>query len=108
MLNVIEEKLTKLREEEDLIRAEREELKAAAVAEVQKYIDAFSIKAEELSFAGEEKVVAKRAPSKPMYVLPNGVTWSGKGRIKKEVKDYLEENNLTEDDLVNFLNPERK
>lgn len=79
--------------------------KSDAIAHVQEIITNFGIQRSDLRFndqdEGVEKVTRSRAPVK--YRLPNGVEWSGKGIMKKEVRKYLEENNLTQADLAQFL-----
>lgn len=79
-----------------------------AIAYVQEMIELFEIKHTDLRFAPEEddaavKTAKGRRPTRPKYRLPNGVEWSGKGIMKKEFRLYLEENNLTREDLVQFL-----
>lgn len=79
--------------------------KKDAVACVQEIITDFGIKRSELHFAEEGAVTARKSRNKApvKYRLPNGVEWTGKGNMKKEVHQYLEDNNLTAEDLTQFL-----
>ncbi len=75
-----------------------------AIKYIQNIFDQFGIKAKEVHFRDSVETEEKpRMTTKIKYKLPNGVTWTGKGHMKREVKEYLEENGLTKEDLVHFL-----
>lgn len=95
-----ESKYVQLLREQEALNRRIKEAKQDAIHHVQKIIDEFEIRRDELVFAADgEKAKRKRAPSAPMYRTPTGIEWSGKGLIKKELKAYLEENGLTLDDV---------
>ena len=93
-------KYSELLREQEILNQKLKEAKKDAIRHVQKIINEFSIRQNELTFAdGVIKARRKRASSPPMYRTPTGIEWSGKGLIKKELKAYLIENNLTLDDV---------
>lgn len=71
------------------------------VKRVQAFIDEFNIPASDLRFGDEPVQSASvtagrvRKPARPKFRLPNGVEWTGKGLPKKEVKEFMEANNMT-------------
>lgn len=87
-----------LKAEQEALNLKMKEAKKEAVRHVQEIIKEFGITADELVF-GDAPVKRTRAPSAPLYCTPTGIQWSGKGLIKKELKAYLEENNLTLEDV---------
>lgn len=99
-----------LQSQQEELKRKAQAAKSDAIAHVQEIITTFGIKKAELRFDDQEEVAEKlvrgRAPIK--YRLPNGVEWSGKGIMKKEVRKYLEENNLTREDLSQFLTEQFK
>lgn len=96
-----------LQRKQEELRKEAQAAKAEALAYVQEIITDFQIQSHELHFADEPVVVTgarkPRGKSPIKYRLPNGVEWTGKGNMKREVKQFLEENNMTREDLEQFL-----
>lgn len=94
-----------LQRKQDELNRKIASAKKDAVAYVQEIITDFGIKRSELHFAEEGAVTARKSRNKApvKYRLPNGVEWTGKGNMKKEVRQYLEDNNLTAEDLTQFL-----
>lgn len=99
----------------DSLRAEQSELsekmqaaKVDAIRYVQELIDAFGIRSSELAFEDQvgKRVVRPRGPAPIKYRTPNGIEWSGKGNMKKEFRDYLLSQGLTEADKDLFLTPD--
>lgn len=99
----------------DSLRAEQSELsekmqaaKLDAIKYVQELVDAFSIRSTEIAFDDQvgKRVVRPRGPAPVKYRTPNGIEWSGKGNMKKEFRDYLLSQGLTEADKDLFLTPE--
>lgn len=78
-----------------------EEAKKDAIAHIKPIIKAFGIEASDL-FTDKKKAKRAYAPVPIKYRLPNGVEWTGKGRVKKEVQEYLDAHNMTKDDLEQF------
>ena len=93
-------KYSELLREQEILNQKLKEAKKDAIRHVQKIINEFGIRQSELTFAESGvKAKRKRAASPPMYRTPTGIEWSGKGLIKKELKAYLIENNLSLDDV---------
>ena len=93
-------------------KKQAQEAKAEAIAYVQEIITDFQIKSSDLKFADDPVVVTTvkktRGKSPIKYRLPNGVEWTGKGNMKREVRAFLEANNMTREDLDQFLTEQFK
>lgn len=101
----------------DSLRTDRSELeqkmRAArqdAVKHVQELIDAFNILSTDVRFEAKpvRSTFRSRKPPRVKYRTPTGIEWSGMGRMKKEFRDYLISEGLTEEDKVFFLVEEEK
>lgn len=91
------------KEQEDLNRR-MADARREAIQHVQEIIDVFGIKPSDLRFPIEGVAIHRtRAPSPIKYRTPNGITWTGKGRMKKELAEYLEERGETIADLHKYL-----
>lgn len=89
-------------EQEDLNRR-MAEAKRQAIAHVQEIVDVFGIKPSELRFPIEGVAIHRaRTPAAIKYRTPNGITWTGKGRVKKELLEYLNEQGETLADLDKY------
>ena len=73
-------------------------------------LDAFGIHSSEICFEDQEgkRVVRHRGPAPIKYRTPTGIEWSGKGNMKKEFREYLLSEGLTEEDKDLFLVEEFK
>lgn len=90
-------------EQEDLNRR-MAEAKRQAIAHVQEIVDVFGIKPSDLRFPIEGIAIHRtRTPSPIKYRTPTGITWTGKGRMKKELLEYLTERGETAADLPKYL-----
>ena len=100
-------KISQIKQDREELDKRTKDVKSEAVAYIQQIIDTFGIQAGELHFSDATVEAVKsrkhRVPAAIKYRLPNGVEWTGKGIMKKEVREYLEENNLTRADLDQFL-----
>lgn len=91
------------KEQEDLNRR-MANAKREAVMHVQEIIDLFGIRPSDLRFPIEGVAIHRtRAPSPIKYRTPTGITWTGKGRMKKELMEYLAEHGETTADLPKYL-----
>ena len=91
------------KEQEDLNRR-MADARREAIQHVQEIIDVFGIKPSDLRFPIEGVAIHRtRAPSPIKYRTPNGIVWTGKGRMKKELADYLAERGETIADLHKYL-----
>ena len=108
MTSDFKEVLAEIRAQQEELREKAQAAKQDAIEHVQEIIDAFNIKPMDLHFRSGigETAVKTRKPAAIKYRLPNGVEWTGKGRMKKEVQTFLTANNMTEDDLDQFIVPE--
>lgn len=100
-----EERFKKLQQEQKSLDDRLEENKREAIEHIQKIVDCFGIKSTDIQFYDQDiPAVTKsgRTPAKVKYRLPNGVEWTGKGIMKKEVKAFLDENGLTKEDLEQY------
>ena len=99
-----------LRAEQDVLTKKMEAAKQDAVKYVQELVDAFGIRSTEIAFEDQtgERVVRPRGPAPIKYRTPTGIEWSGKGNMKKEFRDYLLSEGLTEADKDLFLVEEYK
>ena len=89
-------------EQEDLNRR-MAEAKRQAIAHVQEIVDVFGIKPSDLRFPIEGVAIHRtRTPAAIKYRTPNGITWTGKGRVKKELLEYLNEQGETLADLDKY------
>ena len=90
------------KEQEDLNRR-MAEAKREALMHVQEIVDVFGIKPSELRFPIEGVAIHRaRTPAAIKYRTPNGITWTGKGRVKKELLEYLNEQGETLADLDKY------
>ena len=94
-----------LQRKQEELKKEAQAAKAEALTYVQEIITDFGIQSHELHFADEGAVSTKKTRGKSpiKYRLPNGVEWTGKGNMKREVKKFLEDNNMSREDLEQFL-----
>lgn len=105
-------KYAELAKQKQQLQEELELAKLEAIQYIQEIITDFGITKDELSFADEgcyhPMATKTRKPSPIKYRLPNGAEWTGKGVMKKEVKQYLDEHGLTREDLEQFLTEQFK
>ena len=110
MTESFKELYANLQRQQEELKKQAQEAKAEAIAYVQEIITDFQIKSSDLKFADDPVVVTTvkktRGKSPIKYRLPNGVEWTGKGNMKKEFRDYLLAQGLTEADKDMFLTPE--
>lgn len=99
-----------LQKEKEAYEKKVQEAKGSAIAHVQEIIDQFQIYSSDLHFSAKKKVAGTRAPAAIKYRLPTGATWTGKGQMKKEFKEYkdLHFRNLTEKDFLKKFELEQK
>ena len=83
--NKVAEELLK---QKQALQSKYDEARVSAIAHVQQIIKDFKIQASDLQFEVKAKKVGTRAPAVVKYRLPNGTTWTGKGQMKKEFRDY--------------------
>ena len=83
--NKVAEELLK---QKQALQSKYDEARVSAIAHVQQIIKDFKIQASDLQFEAKAKKVGTRAPAVVKYRLPNGTTWTGKGQMKKEFRDY--------------------
>lgn len=104
-MSKFEETFEQLRMEQEDLDERMDKIRKEAVAHIQAIVDQFGLKSSDIRFYDStEPAVAKkpRKSSAPKYRLPTGAEWTGKGIMKKEFKEYLEENGLTKEDLEQF------
>lgn len=94
-----------LQRKQEELKKEAQAAKAEALAYVQEIITDFDIQSHELHFEDSCHPMQKKTRGKSpiKYRLPNGVEWTGKGNMKREVKQFLEDNNMSREDLEQFL-----
>lgn len=100
-----EETFAELQKAKEELESKYSVHRAEAIKYVQDVVDAFRITSAEVALIDQierEVSTGKRTPARIKYRLPNGVEWTGKGIMKKEVKAYLDENGLTKEDLKDF------
>ena len=100
-----EERFKKLQAERKSLDERLEENKREAIEHIQNIVDCFGIKSTDIQFYDQDEsqtTKSGRTPAKIKYRLPNGVEWTGKGYMKKEVKAFLDENGLTREDLEQY------
>lgn len=102
MNNDFQELMNSLLEEQKELNARIAEAKEQAIQQVQELIDIFKLKPEDLFNEVSASANKVRRPAVMKYRLPNGVEWSGRGRMKKEFETYLINHGLTEKDLDQF------
>lgn len=87
---------------ENQIASEKQQLRADAVAMVQKIIGTFNIQPDELDFSGKQKNTRRRGSAgAPKYKNPfTEQTWSGRGRSPKWVSDLEKEGISLQDCLI--------
>lgn len=112
MTESFKELYANLQRQQEELKKQAQEAKAEAIAYVQEIITDFQIKSSDLKFADDPVVVTTvkktRSKSPIKYRLPNGVEWTGKGNMKREVRAFLEANNMTREDLDQFLTEQFK
>lgn len=91
-----------LKAKRSALAQEENEIKKGLVADIQEVIDLFGFQASDFRFSDQAVSVKKRPrkPSQPLYRTKSGLTWSGRGRMKAEVAQYLAEHNLTKEDIM--------
>ena len=89
-----------LQRQQEELKKQAQEARAEAIAYVQ----------EIFTFAEEPVAATKKSRGKSpiKYRLPNGVEWTGKGNMKREVRAFLEANNMKREDLEQFLTEQFK
>ena len=112
MTESFKELYANLQRQQEELKEQAQEAKAEAIAYVQEIITDFQIKSSDLKFADDAVVATSvkktRGKSPIKYRLPNGVEWTGKGNMKREVRAFLEANNMTREDLDQFLTEQFK
>lgn len=85
-------------------------MKQDAIRYCQEIIDACELSASDFKWKDEsqEQVVRTRRTIDPRYRLPNGVEWTGMGKMKREFRDWLLSNGFTEEDKELFRIPDPK
>lgn len=102
-MTVLEE-LKQIEEQENELKVRKARLRGSIIKQVQDNITKFDIQPSDLVFNTHEEAPKRtRKPSAPKYVFPNGDTWTGKGRLKKTVAEYLAAQGETEADLPKYL-----
>lgn len=92
------------KQEQENLNRRMAEAKREAIMHVQEIIDLFGIRPSDLRFPIEGVAIHRtRAPSPIKYRTPTGITWTGKGRMKKELMEYLAERGETAADLPKYL-----
>ena len=97
--NKVAEELLK---QKQALQSKYDEARVSAIAHVQQIIKDFRIQASDLQFEGKVKKAGTRAPAAIKYRLPDGNTWTGKGQMKKEFKEYknIHFRNLSDKDFL--------
>ena len=91
------------KQEQENLNRRMAEAKREAVIHVQEIIDVFGIRPSDLRFPIEGVAIHRtRTPAAIKYRTPNGITWTGKGRVKKELLEYLNEQGETLADLDKY------
>lgn len=103
-MSKFEEVFEQVKREQEELDERMAKIRKEAVAHIQGIVDQFGLKSTEIHFYDSELPAKRtRKPSAIKYRLPNGVEWTGKGIMKKEVEAYLKENGLKKEDLEQFL-----
>lgn len=76
-----------LQKEKEAYEAKVQAAKSSAIAHVQEIINQFNISSSELHFSDKRKT-GTRAPAVIKYRIPDGTTWTGKGQMKKEFREF--------------------
>ena len=101
-----------LRAEQDALNAKMQSARGDAIKHVQEVIDAFHLLRSELKFEDDHQAKSpaekRRGPASIKYRTPNGIEWTGKGNMKREVRAFLEANNMKREDLEQFLTEQFK
>lgn len=92
------EEFASFMERQQTLDEEKKQLYANAVKHVQEVIDTIGIKQSDLRFEPMEER-RTRTPARIKYRTPTGIEWTGKGVIKKELKEWLDQNNMTLEDI---------
>lgn len=97
--------LQELQAQEQKLASKKAAYRAEALGTINKLINAFGFKAEDLDFTGETLAKAKtrtrgpkkeKAPAKtkrvvkPKYQAPDGTTWSGRGKMPVKMRAFVE------------------
>lgn len=103
-MSKFEDTFEQIRMEQEDLDERMNQVRKEAIKHIQSIVDQFGLKSSDIRFYDSEEPVKKtRKPSAIKYRLPNGVEWTGKGIMKKEVKEYLDANGLDKNDLDQFL-----
>lgn len=102
-MSKFEETFEQIKLEQEKLDERMVKVRKEALDHIQSIVDQFGIKSTEIRFYDTELPAKKtRKPSAIKYRLPNGVEWTGKGFMKKDVEAYLKENGLKKEDLEQF------
>ena len=103
-MSKFEEVFNELRMEQEDLDERMSKVRKDAIKHIQDIVNHFGIKSTDIKFYDTDEVVPtrQRKPSRIKYRLPNGVEWTGKGIMKKDVEAYLLDNGLTKEDLEQF------
>ena len=103
-MSKFEEVFNELRMEQEDLDERMSKVRKDAIKHIQDIVNHFGIKSTDIKFYDTEATepVRQRKPSRIKYRLPNGVEWTGKGIMKKDVEAYLLDNGLTKEDLEQF------
>ena len=89
-----------LKAEQEALNQKIQAAKKEAIEHIQSIINEFNITQEDLYFAASgEKAKRTHSPAAPMYRTPDGIEWTGKGLMKREIKAYLEASGKTLEDI---------
>lgn len=106
MSNDFKQTFDAIKQEQADLNRRMQQAKREAIAHVQEIITAFGITEDQLKFGVVPTPVRKRTPAVIKYRTPTGITWTGKGRIKKEFSEYLHSKGETLNDLEKYrVNP---
>lgn len=102
MSNDFKQAFEAIKQEQADLNRRMQQAKREAIAHVQEIITAFGITEDQLKFGVVPTPVRKRTPAVIKYRTPTGITWTGKGRIKKEFSEYLHSKGETMNDLEKY------
>ena len=95
-----------LQRQQEELKKQAQEARAEAIAYVQEIITDFQLKASDFTFAEEPVAATKKSRGKSP--IKYRVEWTGKGNMKREVRAFLEANNMKREDLEQFLTEQFK
>ena len=97
--NKVAEELLK---QKQALQAKYDQARVAAIEHVQQIIKDFKIQSSDLKFPDEVKKTGTRAPAPIKYRIPGGAEWCGKGKMKKEFREYknIHFRNLSDKDFL--------